>query len=143
MKLLFLQQPALAHRTPYRHQSVPTLCSFSINTTPLCPSMAYARIFLNHVGVNAAVCKRAVWINSFKRSAFVYPHRNKLYRWRHLLPLDEEILRAYAIDGHSCGATIYRMNHITQTAACACHLKSSSVFSFQGVTPAPAIFQTP
>lgn len=93
----------------------------------------------NRVGVNAARCKRAVRINSFKRSAFVYPHRNKLYRWRYLLPLDEEILRAYAIDGHNGGAAIYRMNPITQTAACACHLKSSS----PSATPAPAIFRTP
>lgn len=139
MKLLFLQQPALAHRTPYRHKTVPSLFSFSINTTPLCLSMVYARIFRIVWELMPPDVKERVWINSFKRSAFVYPHRNKLYRWRHLLPLDEEILRAYAIDGHSGGAAIYRMNPITQTAACACHLKSSS----PSATPAPAIFRTP
>ena len=61
----------------------------------ICPNIS------NRVGVNAAVCKRAVWINSFKRSAFVYPHRNKLYRWVF------ENMKFRCSDGHD---EIWRMN---------------------------------
>lgn len=56
--------------------------------------------FSSCAGVNAAICIKAVLENSFKLSAFVFQHRNKLCRWRHLLPLSAENLRAGAAGIH-------------------------------------------
>ena len=56
--------------------------------------------FSSCAGVNAAICIKAVLENSFKLSAFVFQHRNKLCRWRHLLPLSAENLRAGATGVH-------------------------------------------
>ena len=86
------------------------LCSFDRGTLPVqCPPTAYARFITSCVGVNAAICIRAVLGNSFKRSAFVSQHHNKLCRWRHLLPLSAVLMRAYAVDGHWAESVHLRM----------------------------------
>ena len=48
-------------------------------------------------GSYAALYKRAVRENSFKRSAFVFSHRNKLCIERHLLPLGAAAIRTRTI----------------------------------------------
>ena len=48
-------------------------------------------------GSYAALYKRAVRENSFKRSAFVFSHRNKLCIERHLLPLGAAAMRTRTI----------------------------------------------
>ena len=76
------------------------LCSFdSCTLTTQGSPTAYARFITSCAGVNAAIYIRAVLENSFKRSAFVFQHRNKLCRWRHLLPLSAVLMKAYAVDG--------------------------------------------
>ena len=86
------------------------LCSFdSCTLADQCSPTAYARFITSCAGVNAAICIRAVLENSFKRSAFVFQHRNKLCRWRHLLPLSAVLMRAYAVDGHWAESVHLRM----------------------------------
>ena len=86
------------------------LCSFDSCTLATQGSpTAYARLITSCAGVNAAIYIRAVLGNSFKRSAFVSQHRNKLCRWRHLLPLSAVLMRAYAVDGHWAESVHLRM----------------------------------
>lgn len=86
------------------------LCSFDSCTLATQGSpTAYARFITSCAGVNAAIYIRAVLENSFKRSAFVFQHRNKLCRWRHLLPLSAVLMRAYAVDGHWAESVHLRM----------------------------------
>ena len=86
------------------------LCSFDSCTLATQGSpTAYARLITSCAGVNAAIYIRAVLGNSFKRSAFVSQHRNKLCRWRHLLPLSAVLMRAYVVDGHWAESVHLRM----------------------------------
>ena len=62
------------------------LCSFDSCTLATQGSpTAYARFITSCAGVNAAIYIRAVLGNSFKRSAFVFQHRNKLLVAHHLI----------------------------------------------------------
>ena len=75
------------------------LCSFDSCTLATQGSpTAYARLITSCAGVNAAIYIRAV-----------SQHRNKLCRWRHLLPLSAVLMRAYAVDGHWAESVHLRM----------------------------------
>ena len=63
------------------------------------PLVVHSRFIPNRVEVNAAICKRAEWEISFKRSAFDFPLCNKLCRWRHLLQLGVGIMRECTTGG--------------------------------------------
>ena len=62
--------------------------------------MLCARFMTSRVNVNNAICRRSVHEISFKRSAFDFMHSNRLCRWRYLLLLGEESMRACNINIH-------------------------------------------
>jgi hypothetical protein len=70
-----------------------------------CMFMLCARFMTSRVNVNNAICKRSVHEISFKRSAFDFMHSNKLCRWRYLLSLGEESMRACNINIHLSDTT--------------------------------------
>ena len=65
-----------------------------------CMFMLCARFMTSRVNVNNAICRRSVHEISFKRSAFDFMHSNRLCRWRYLLSLGEESMRACNINIH-------------------------------------------
>ena len=65
-----------------------------------CMFMLCARFMTSRVKVNNAICRRSVHEISFKRSAFDFMHSNRLCRWRYLLSLGEESMRACNINIH-------------------------------------------
>ena len=65
-----------------------------------CMFMLCARFMTSRVNVNNAICRRSVHEISFKRSAFDFMHSNRLCRWRYLLSLGEESMRAGNINMH-------------------------------------------
>ena len=70
-----------------------------------CMFMLCARFMTSRVNVNNAICKRSVHEISFKRSAFDFMHSDKLCRWRYLLSLGEESMRACNINIHLSDTT--------------------------------------